>query len=233
MSRTLGRLGGPCFKKNCHCTESVFEFKFPQPAFADCMGPTYEPQLRQVEWDLWEFMPPHALQTELLVQTYDVKHVMFSADFCTKYLNDVFAQSSDDSGHHRLFQKTSCASIFKKILYMLKYLIYKYMLRSYISPKVSQWKEEYAHESKKIDQEKRKVEKSRRARCFFFSHMRFRTGSIQPECQNNASNIWRRYHRYVELGQVNMQEIVNFEQSQQNVEGRFPIQRDMFLLSRI
>ena len=30
-----------------------------------------------------------------------------------------------------------------------------------------------------------------------------------------------------------MQEIVNFEQSQQNVEGRFPIQRDMFLLSRI
>ena len=67
----------------------------------------------------------------------------------------------------------------------------------------------------------------------FSSHMRFRTGSIQPECQNDASNIWRRYHRYVELGQVNMQEIVNFEQSQQNVEGRFPIQSDMFLLSRI
>ena len=57
--------------------------------------------------------------------------------------------------------------------------------------------------------------------------MRFRTGSIQPECQNDASNIWRRYHRYVELGQVNMQEIVNFEQSQQNVEGRFPIQSDI------
>ena len=68
---------------------------------------------------------------------------------------------------------------------------------------------------------------------YFSSHMRFRTGSIQPECQNDASNIWRRYHRYVELGQVNMQEIVNFEQSQQNVEGRFPIQSDMFLLSRI
>jgi len=30
-----------------------------------------------------------------------------------------------------------------------------------------------------------------------------------------------------------MQETVNFEQSQQNVEGRFPIQSDMFLLSRI
>jgi len=65
--------------------------------------------------------------------------------------------------------------------------------------------------------------------------MRFRSGSIQPECQNDETNIWRRYHRYVELGQVNMQEIVNFEQSQQNVEGigRFPIQSDMFLLSRI
>jgi len=36
--------------------------------------------------------------------------------------------------------------------------------------------------------------------CFFSSHMRFRTGSIQPGCQNDASNIWRRYHRYVELG---------------------------------
>ena len=73
----------------------------------------------------------------------------------------------------------------------------------------------------------------RQRHTYFFSHMRFRTGSIQPECQNDASNIWRRYHRYVELGQVNMQEIVNFEQSQQNVEGRFPIQSDMFLLSRI
>ena len=30
-----------------------------------------------------------------------------------------------------------------------------------------------------------------------------------------------------------MQEIVNFEQSQQNVEGTFPIQSDIFLLSRI
>ena len=65
-------------------------------------------------------------------------------------------------------------------------------------------------------------------RWFFSSHMRFRSGSIQPECQNDASNIWRRYHRYVELGQVNLQEIVNFEQSQQNVEGRFPIQATCF-----
>ena len=36
--------------------------------------------------------------------------------------------------------------------------------------------------------------------------MRFHSGSIQPECQNASSNIWRHYHRYVELGQVNMQE---------------------------
>ena len=46
-------------------------------------------------------------------------------------------------------------------------------------------------------------------RLLFSSQMSFRTGSIQPECQNDASNIWRRYHEYVELGQVNMQEIVN------------------------
>ena len=77
------------------------------------------------------------------------------------------------------------------------------------------------------------IQTDRHRHTYFFSHMRFRTGSIQPECQNDASNIWRRYHRYVELGQVIMQEIVNFEQSQQNVEGRFPIQSDMFLLSRI
>lgn len=129
------------------------------------MGPTYEPQLCQVEWDLWEFMPPHALQTELLVQTYDVKHVMFLANFCTKYLHDAFAQSSDDSGHHRLFQKHPVHPSLKNILYMLKYILYIciYLLKPYISPRVSQGKEEYAHESKKIDQEKRKVEKSRRA----------------------------------------------------------------------
>ena len=41
---------------------------------------------------------------------------------------------------------------------------------------------------------------------FVFSRMRFHSGSIQPECQNVSSNIWRHYHRYVELGQVNMQE---------------------------
>ena len=58
--------------------------------------------------------------------------------------------------------------------------------------------------------------------------MRFHLGSIQPECQNASSDIWRRDHRYVELGQVNMQEIVDFEQSRQNAEGRFPIQSDMF-----
>ena len=63
-------------------------------------------------------------------------------------------------------------------------------------------------------------------------HMRFHSGSIQPECRNASSNIWRRYHPYVELGQVNMQEIVDFEQPHQNVEGRFPIQSDMFLLSK-
>ena len=34
----------------------------------------------------------------------------------------------------------------------------------------------------------------------------------------------RHYHRNVELGQVNMQEIVDFEQSYQNVKGTFPIQ---------
>ena len=43
--------------------------------------------------------------------------------------------------------------------------------------------------------------------------MSFHSGSIQPECQNESSNIWRRSHRYIELGQVNMQETVDFEQS--------------------
>ena len=47
--------------------------------------------------------------------------------------------------------------------------------------------------------------RERNLSCFFSSHERFHSGSRQPECQNASSNIWRRYFRYIESGQVNMQ----------------------------
>ena len=101
--------------------------------------------------------------------------------------------------------------------------------RSQTSDNMDRWK------SRGGKSQRRRIVKigKERVRIFFSSHIRAHSGSIQPECQKASSNIWRRYQWYVELGQVNMQEIVDFEQSCQNVEGRFPRQSDMFLLSRI
>ena len=53
-----------------------------------------------------------------------------------------------------------------------------------------------SHTSWKSESETRK----RDQQMHFSSYMRFHSGSIQPEWQNDSSNIWRCYHRYVECG---------------------------------
>ena len=64
-------------------------------------------------------------------------------------------------GHHRLFQKHPVHPSLKNRIYAK--ISYKYFAKILYKSKSVPEEEEYAHESKKIDQEKRKVEKSRRA----------------------------------------------------------------------